>query len=156
MKKTYRSTFWSIETGNEYIQDFFLQGGSDSIKMNVLTKNKAKWKAIEPQVKEWVREGWMGWEREKPEWFSDNWKARVPADWVPKEGKGEWNRARETMRKSKRLQMPRLSRVAKDIHMPRLSSPKRKTLVHVREEADPEEEGAEAVRGGGRVQPVIK
>ena len=90
MKKTYRSTFWSIETGNEYIQGFFLHGGSDSIKMNVLTKNKAKWKAIEPQVKEWVREGWMGWERDKPNWFTNHWKTKVPAGWVPKEGKAEW------------------------------------------------------------------
>ena len=98
MKKTHRSTFWSMETGNEWVQSYFLQGGSDSIKMNVLTKNKAKWKAIEPQVKEWVGEGWMGWERDKPDWFTDNWKAKVPADWVPKEGKAGYERAKEGVR----------------------------------------------------------
>ena len=90
MKKNFRSTFWSMETGNEWVQSYFIQGGSDDIKMNVLTKNRAKWKAIEPQVREWVREGWMRWEREKPDWFTDNWKAKVPADWVPTEGKEEW------------------------------------------------------------------
>ena len=89
MKKNYRSTLWSLETGNEWIQAFFINGGSDDGKKNVLKYNKVKWKAIEPQVKEWVEEGWMGWERDKPDWFTDNWKAKVPADWVPKEGKEE-------------------------------------------------------------------
>jgi hypothetical protein len=41
----------------------------------------------------------MGWERDKPDWFTDNWKAKVPADWVPKEGKEEWKVARESVRK---------------------------------------------------------
>ncbi|GMI32546.1 hypothetical protein TeGR_g12943 [Tetraparma gracilis] len=94
MKKKYRSTFWSMETGNEWIQSYFLQGKNDAIKMNVVKFNKGKWEAIEPQVKEWVREGWMGWERDKPEWFSDYWKSQVPADWVPKEGKAEHAKAR--------------------------------------------------------------
>ena len=99
MKKQFRSTFWSMETGNEWVQSYFLQGGSDSIKMIVLTKNKGKWKAIEPQVKEWVGEGWMGWERDKPDWFTDNWKSRVPVDWVPKEGKAEHKRAKDSVRR---------------------------------------------------------
>ena len=99
MKKQFRSTFWSMETGNEWIQSYFIQGASEAIKANVMTHNLAKWKAIEPQVKEWVREGWLGWEREKPEWFSDNWKARVPADWVPKEGKEEHKRAKDSVRR---------------------------------------------------------
>ncbi|GMI27434.1 hypothetical protein TeGR_g5859, partial [Tetraparma gracilis] len=99
MKKKYWSTFWSMETGSEWVQSYFLQGGSDSIKMNVLTLNKGKWKAIEPQVKEWVGERWMGWERDKPDWFTDNWKAKVPADWVPKEGKEEHERVKEGERR---------------------------------------------------------
>ena len=83
-----------METGTEHIQSFFLQGGSDDIKKNVMKYNLAKSKAIEPQVKGWVREGWMGWERDKPDWFNDNWKHKVPADWVPKEGKAGHERAR--------------------------------------------------------------
>jgi hypothetical protein len=98
MQKKYRSTFWSMETGNEWVQLYFIQGGSDDIKMNVLTKNKAKWKAIRPQVRDWVKTGWISWEQDKPEWFNDNWKARMPADWVPTEGKKEHERARRSVR----------------------------------------------------------
>jgi hypothetical protein len=99
MKKKYRSTFWSMETSTENIHAYFLQGGGEAIKMNVVNFNKGKWKAIEPQVKEWVGEGWLGWEREKPDWFTDNWKAKVPVDWVPKEGKAGHERAKEGVRR---------------------------------------------------------
>ncbi|GMI29072.1 hypothetical protein TeGR_g11360 [Tetraparma gracilis] len=161
MKKKYRSTFWSRETGNAYIQALFLHGGSDDIKKNVFTKNKAKWKAIEPQVKEWVGEGWMGWERDKPEWFTDNWKLRVPADWVPKEGKAEHRNARERS-------------VAESERKGSVLHASAKKLVKVMEGgrggeglerrdgggerggAEEEQAGAEAVRRGSRVQPVIR
>jgi hypothetical protein len=99
MKKRYRSTFWSTETGNEWVQTAFLQGASDAIKKSVLTKNKGKWKAIEPQVKEWVKGGWLGWERDNPDWFTDHWKSKVPSDWVPTEGKPEHKRAKESVRR---------------------------------------------------------
>jgi hypothetical protein len=178
MKKKYRSTFWSMETGNEWVQSYFLRGEIDDIKANVLTKNRAKWKAIEPQVEEWVREGWMRWVREKPAWFSDNWKARVPSDWVPKEGKAEHRKARESVRKASVLHVPRLSRVSAGAQGAVASingSAKKisgvfnsgKKIVLVREEEEEEEEeeeaeeeqnggAAEATRGGGRVQPVMR
>ncbi|GMI57913.1 hypothetical protein TeGR_g6018 [Tetraparma gracilis] len=90
MKKKYRSTFWSMETGTEWIQSVIVLGENDAIKQEIFDFNPAKWKAIAPQVKEWAGEGWTGWERDKPDWFTDNWKSRVPADWVPTEGKEEW------------------------------------------------------------------
>jgi hypothetical protein len=155
MKKQYRSTFWRMETGNEYVQGFFLQGGSDNIKKNVLEFNKAKWKAIEPQVKEWVGEGWTEWERGKPDWFTDNWKARVPADWVPEEGQAEHRRARESVRNAS---VKKLSLFG--------SANKLMLVREEEEEAEEEEEEdeeeieealalAEAMRGGNRVQPVL-
>jgi hypothetical protein len=164
MKKNYRSTFWSMETGNAWVQSYFLHGGSDSIKMNVLNLNKAKWKAIEPQVKELVEEGWMGWERDKPDWFTDNWKARVPADWVPKEGKAEHLKARETVRKTERR--PRLSRLSSLLRVQGEGDEGggakmlRPTLASMNEEDDKDEmdvEGSmDAIRAGSRVQPVIR
>ena len=93
MRKKYHSTFYSMETGTEWIQSVVILGENDRIKQEIFGCNLAKWKAIEPQVKEWVGDGWMGWERDKPDWFTDNWKARVPVDWVPKEGKAEHMRA---------------------------------------------------------------
>ena len=164
MKKQFRSTFWSMETGNEWIQAFFLQGGSDDIKAMVLTKNRAKWKAIEPQVKEWVGEGWMGWERDKPDWFTDNWKSRVPVDWVPKEGKAEHKRAKESERRRSIAGSARKGSVLYESAKKLVNvmgvdggdeGPERR-VGEGRRDAEEVPSSAEAVRGGSRVQPVIR
>jgi hypothetical protein len=164
MKKKYRSTFWSMETGNEWIQSYFIQGRRDGIKMNVLYYNKAKWKAIEPQVKEWVGEGWMGWERDKPDWFTDNWKAKVPVGWVPKEGKAEHKRAKESERRRSIAGSARKGSVLYESAKKRVNvmgvdgadeRPER-SVGEGRRDAEEEKGSAEAVRGGSRVQPVIR
>jgi hypothetical protein len=153
MKKKYRSTFWSMETGNEWIQSVIILGETDGIKKEILKYNKAKWKAIAPQVKEWVEEGWTEWEREKPEWFTDNWKARVPADWVPKEGKAEHRNARERNVAERGRKGSVLHESAKklvNVIAGDEYGPKRK------EGGGKEQWSAEAVRGGSRVQPVSR
>lgn len=53
----------------------------------MLDLNRKKWKAIEPQVKLWVLRNFSRWMLEKPEWFTETWKSRLPLDWVPQEGK---------------------------------------------------------------------
>jgi hypothetical protein len=154
MKKKYRSTFWSTETSNEWIQAFFVQGKSDDVKKYIVEYNSGKWEAIAPQVKEWIREGWMGWDRDKPVWFTVNWKAKVPADWVPIEGKEEWNRAIETVRGSKLGIMSLVSHQK----LRGVQEDEDEILERDEEEASTGEAAAaaEVVRGGGRVQPVIR
>jgi hypothetical protein len=90
-----------VETGNEWVQSYFLHGVGDDKKAQTLTYNKHKWMAIRPQVERWVKGGWLKWEREKPAWFNDNWKAAVPADWVPKEGMDGWKDACEIYESNK-------------------------------------------------------
>ena len=164
MRKYYRSTFWSMETGNVWIQSYFLYGESDTIKKYVLDFNKAKWKAVEPQVKEWVGEGWMGWERDKPDWFTDNWKSRVPVDWVPKEGKAEHKRAKESERRRSIAGSARKGSVLYESAKKLVNvmgvdgadeRPKRR-VGEGRRDAEEEKGSAEAVRGGSRVLPVIR
>ena len=157
MKKNYRSTFWSLETGNEWIQAFFINGGSDDGKKNVLKYNKVKWKVIEPQVKEWVGEGWMGWERDKPDWFTDNWKSRVPADWVPKEGKAGHKFALETVRGRKGSVLHASAKKLVNVMGGDGGDERPERRVgEGRRDAEEEKGSAEAVRGGSRVQPVIR
>ena len=35
------------------------------------------------EVEEFVREGWARWVREEPEWFTKEWRARVPPEFIP-------------------------------------------------------------------------
>jgi len=87
MKKGYRRTFFTTRTGNEWAMSYFLEGKTDDIKQEVLMHNKNQWKAIRGEVKEWVGEGWWRWEADRPEWFTESWIAKVPADMIPSEAK---------------------------------------------------------------------
>ena len=164
MKKKYRSTFWSMETGNEWIQSVIILGENDRIKQEIFDFNPAKWKAIAPQVKEWVGEGWIGWEREKPDWFTDNWKAKGPADWVPKEGKAEHERVKESERRrsiagSARKGSVMYESAKKLVNVMGVDGADERPERRVgegRRDAEEEKGSAEAVRGGSRVQPVIR
>ena len=159
MRKKYHSTFYSMETGTEWIQSVVILGENDRIKQEIFDCNPAKWKAIEPQVKEWVGEGWMGWERDKPDWFTDNWKAKVPADWVPKEGKAEHERVKESERRrsiagSARKGSVMYESAKKLVNV--MGSDGGGEVPEARVGEGGEQASAEAVRGGSRVQPVIR
>ena len=55
------------------------------------------WVSIEEKVKKWVGENWARWEEEKPEWFTDAMKAKVPVEFIPTRGEA---RTRESMRRA--------------------------------------------------------
>ena len=78
----YRHTFLSIETGGQSNRRRFLEG-TDILKAQVFTVHKSFWSPISDKVAAWVKEGWATWEEEKPEWFTDQWKASVPEDMKP-------------------------------------------------------------------------
>lgn len=82
MEKTYRRTFYSIETGGQLTRRMFL-AGDDKLKSEVFGCHTDHWNPIVDSVKEWVVSGWKRWNDEKPEWFSDRWIARVPEELIP-------------------------------------------------------------------------
>jgi hypothetical protein len=83
MKKEYRKTFLSLETGNDWAMSFFIKGNTDAKRVKPVRLNKHKWRKIRPEVKEFVAENWERWEEEEPDWFTDVWKSRLPEDWLP-------------------------------------------------------------------------
>jgi hypothetical protein len=85
MNKEYRKTFFSLETGNEWAQGFFLDGTSDEVRMKILKIEQRKWKKIRPEVKEWVLGNWWRWKDEKPAWFTESLIAKIPDDFIPRE-----------------------------------------------------------------------
>ena len=54
----------------------FLEG-KEVMKAIIFSKNKGYRKPIVDKVATWVKESWATWEEEKPEWFTDQWKASV-------------------------------------------------------------------------------
>ena len=85
LKKKYIGTFFSTQTGNEWAQNWFLNGVTDQFKIKVLNMNPHCWKSIRPQVREWLLENWNTWEDEKPEWFNDIFMSWVDDDMMPPE-----------------------------------------------------------------------
>ena len=83
MKKGYRRTFFSTQTGCDWAMDFFRKGKDDEAKQNVLGCNKMMLRAIRGEVKEWVLGNWYRWIEEKPNLFTEAWLSEVPADFIP-------------------------------------------------------------------------
>ncbi|GMH79622.1 hypothetical protein TrLO_g105 [Triparma laevis f. longispina] len=81
----YGHTFFSIETGGQMSRRNFLEG-NDVMKADAFDNNETHWGAIKEKIEAWVKAGWKNWEQEKPEWFTDNWKAKVPEDMIPEKG----------------------------------------------------------------------
>ena len=60
----------------------FLEGDNFA-RCQVFGCHKFQWTPIKDKVKSWIKEGWATWEEEKPDWFTDQWKASVPEDMKP-------------------------------------------------------------------------
>jgi hypothetical protein len=82
IEKKYWHTFWSILKGKEYGMAFFLAGESDTTKFKVFTRSRHQWVSIEGEIKKWVKLNWAKWEEEKPDWFTDVMKAKVPVEFI--------------------------------------------------------------------------
>jgi hypothetical protein len=85
MKREYRWTFFSMETGCEFSQKQFLEGESDVQKMEILTNHRDKWGSIRGQVGDFTKANWAKWEEEEPSWFDELFKASVDDDLLPAE-----------------------------------------------------------------------
>ena len=83
MKKSYLSTFFSLQTGHAWVKASFLNGTDDQQKTRVLRKNRKQWASIRGDVKAWTLENWERWEEEKPAFFNDAFKASVDDDMIP-------------------------------------------------------------------------
>ena len=82
MEKKYQKNFFSTESGGQLTRRLFLDG-DDFMKSFVFGRNKKHWMPLKGKIATWITEGWTTWEEEKPEWFTDTWKASVPEDMKP-------------------------------------------------------------------------
>ena len=91
-------TFFSSETGKGLTIKKYHNHQDEGKKADtVFNTSRHHWKAIEVEVKAWVEANWERWEEEKPEWFGDAIRARVPVDYIPADGDA---RRRESVRRA--------------------------------------------------------
>jgi hypothetical protein len=97
IEKKYWGTFYSLQRGKDLTVKNFREG-SDAVKAKYTFKySKHHWKANEEEVKAWVEANWERWVEEKPKWFDDAMRARVPVEYIPGAGDA---RKRESVRRS--------------------------------------------------------
>jgi hypothetical protein len=97
IERKYWSTFHSFQRGKDLTVKNFREG-SDAVKAKYTFKySKHHWKSIEEEVKAWVQANWDRWEEEKPNWFDERMRARVPVEYIPGEGDA---RRRESVRRA--------------------------------------------------------
>jgi hypothetical protein len=98
IKKKYWGTFVSLQRGKDLKTQLFRDSADDAIKADTIFNNsKHHWESIEEQVRAWVETNWERWEEEKPEWFDEAIRARVPVEYIP--GAGDARR-RESVRRA--------------------------------------------------------
>jgi hypothetical protein len=54
------------------------------MKMNTFNQNHFYLESIRDDVKEFCRANWDRWKTEKPDWFTDNFIATIPDDFIPR------------------------------------------------------------------------
>ena len=97
LEREYLNTFLSTQRGKDLTMSYFLQGQDDEVMYEVMTYTRHHWVSIEDKVRKWVLENWARWEEEKPEWFTDQMKAKVPVEFIPTTGEA---RRRESVRRA--------------------------------------------------------
>jgi hypothetical protein len=98
IEKKYWSTFLSFQRGKDLTIKSFRAGNDDAAKAAyTFQMSKHHWKSIEEEVRVWVETNWERWEEEKPDWFDEAMRARMPIEYTP--GAGDARR-RESVRRA--------------------------------------------------------
>ena len=83
INERYFYTFFSLETGGQMTIRVFRSQEDDESKAVIFKRSETQWQGIRDEVKEWVWLGWPRWMEEKPIWFNERMRSRIPVDMIP-------------------------------------------------------------------------
>ena len=83
MSAKYRVTFFSTITAKNFRIKAFRESLTDQNKMNILKLHPSYYRSIRGEVEQWVRDNYETWNEEKPTWFTERVKQRIPKDMLP-------------------------------------------------------------------------
>ena len=84
INQKYLHTFFGTMTGPQYTVYLFRNGVSDRMKMAIFLKNTSHWESIRDEVKTYTHENWDRLQKEKPAWFTGDFIASIPDEFVPR------------------------------------------------------------------------
>ena len=83
---------YCCESGRQATVSYFLDNKDDGARMVVFLNHADLWSDIKDDVRAFTLANWAGWEVEKPDWFTEGFKAGVTDDYMPKGALDELNR----------------------------------------------------------------
>jgi hypothetical protein len=96
--KEFWGTFYSLQRGKDLtIKKYHVHQDERKKADTVFNTSRHHWKSIEEEVKAWIEANWERWEEDKPNWFDDAIRARVPVEYIPESGDA---RRRESVRRA--------------------------------------------------------
>ena len=87
INKEYLHTFFGTMTGPQFeVHNYRV--GNERVKMTIFTVNVLYWESIYDEVKAYTHANWDRWKEEKPDWFTEQWIASIPDEFIPRVEKG--------------------------------------------------------------------
>ena len=83
IKQKYRATFFSTTTAKQFRIKDFREAKSDFARSNILKLHPSYYKSVRGEVEQWVRENYETWIEEKPDWFTERARKKIPKDMIP-------------------------------------------------------------------------
>ena len=81
----FRKSFYNTETGKQFVMNMFLNSKEDDTRMRIFDYNRACWRGIDNEVRDFTHRNWKLWVETKPEWFTAVVIASVPDEFIPAE-----------------------------------------------------------------------
>jgi hypothetical protein len=84
MKREYRGSFVSLQTGYAYSRAHFLEhDGEDARRAEIFYTNQRHWRSIRDLVRQWVLGAYATWLQLRPAWLTEALHTHIPDDFMP-------------------------------------------------------------------------
>jgi hypothetical protein len=83
--RNYWKSFFSFQKGCHYtISTIRNNYQNDELKAKaIFNKSRKHWISMEEEIRSWVEANWERWEEEKPKWFDEGMRSRIPVSYIP-------------------------------------------------------------------------
>ena len=83
INKKYLNTFYPLITGKNYAVLTYHEAESDGSKFEIFGHHPSYYSSINEELMKWLNENWSKWVETRPDWFTADAIASVPADMLP-------------------------------------------------------------------------
>ena len=88
IEKKYRNTFYSLTRGIDLTVMGWNEAEDDAMKASkAFNHSRHHLVSVEGEIRAWVEANWESWDEEKPKWFSEDMRLKIPIEYIPDEAR---------------------------------------------------------------------